>query len=148
MLEALNRLLDDNRELFVPELQETITPHPHFMLFATQNPPGATYGGRKVLSKVGSSHTMQITNPTRLPNHVLLLLVSSLSRSSVDAFLKPIKLSDLSVTSKHLSPEDDRSTANPQTAHTYRTAAPVATPDLRSAQLWSEYDDYDTPVSP
>ena len=24
-----------------------IKPHPHFMLFATQNPPGA-YGGRKV----------------------------------------------------------------------------------------------------
>ena len=26
VLEALNRLLDDNRELFVPELQETIRP--------------------------------------------------------------------------------------------------------------------------
>ena len=36
------RLLDDNRQLFVPELQETINPHPHFMLFATQNPPGLT----------------------------------------------------------------------------------------------------------
>lgn len=76
VLEALNRLLDDNRELFVAELQEAIRcargtvprgatraqlvprqaltprrcsarrPHPHFMLFATQNPPGA-YGGRK-----------------------------------------------------------------------------------------------------
>ena len=34
------RLLDDNRELFVPELRETVKPHPHFMLFATQNPPG------------------------------------------------------------------------------------------------------------
>ncbi len=34
------RLLDDNRQLLVPELQETINPHPHFMLFATQNPPG------------------------------------------------------------------------------------------------------------
>ena len=33
VLEALNRLLDDNRELFVPELQETIRPHPHFVLF-------------------------------------------------------------------------------------------------------------------
>ncbi|KAI5016290.1 hypothetical protein ZWY2020_006141 [Hordeum vulgare] len=40
VLEALNRLLDDNRELFVPELQETISAHPNFMLFATQNPPG------------------------------------------------------------------------------------------------------------
>ena len=60
VLEALNRLLDDNRELFVPELQETITPHPHFMLFATQNPPGATYGGRKVLSKAFRNRFMEI----------------------------------------------------------------------------------------
>ncbi len=50
VLEALNRLLDDNRELFIPETQETVKPHPSFMLFATQNPPGA-YGGRKVLSR-------------------------------------------------------------------------------------------------
>lgn len=44
------RLLDDNRELYVPELQETVKPHPHFMLFATQNPPGI-YAGRKTLSR-------------------------------------------------------------------------------------------------
>ena len=50
VLEALNRLLDDNRELFVPETSEVVRPHPHFMLFATQNPPGS-YGGRKVLSR-------------------------------------------------------------------------------------------------
>ncbi|KAK9989956.1 hypothetical protein SO802_024941 [Lithocarpus litseifolius] len=49
VLEALNRLLDDNREHFVPELQETIRAHPDFMLFATQNPP-TFYGGRKMLS--------------------------------------------------------------------------------------------------
>ena len=49
VLEALNRLLDDNRELFVPETQEVIRPHPAFMLFATQNPAGL-YGGRKQLS--------------------------------------------------------------------------------------------------
>ncbi|PFX16223.1 Midasin [Stylophora pistillata] len=50
VLEALNRLLDDNRELFIPETQETVVAHPMFMLFATQNPPGH-YGGRKVLSR-------------------------------------------------------------------------------------------------
>ncbi|XP_041831629.1 LOW QUALITY PROTEIN: midasin [Melanotaenia boesemani] len=50
VLEALNRLLDDNRELFVAETQEVIRAHPRFMLFATQNPPGL-YGGRKVLSR-------------------------------------------------------------------------------------------------
>lgn len=47
VLEALNRLLDDNRELFVAETQEVIKAHPRFKLFATQNPPGL-YGGRKV----------------------------------------------------------------------------------------------------
>ncbi|WFD41675.1 hypothetical protein MPSI1_000307 [Malassezia psittaci] len=50
VLEALNRLLDDNRELLIPETGEIVRPHPHFMLFATQNPPGA-YAGRKMLSR-------------------------------------------------------------------------------------------------
>ena len=51
VLEALNRLLDDNRELFLPETQEVIRPHPHFLLFATQNPAGGQYAGRKALSQ-------------------------------------------------------------------------------------------------
>ena len=50
VLEALNRVLDDNRELFIPETQQTIQAHPNFRLFATQNPTG-TYGGRKPLSR-------------------------------------------------------------------------------------------------
>ncbi|RXG61650.1 Midasin [Armadillidium vulgare] len=50
ILEALNRLLDDNRELFIPEIETTVKAHPKFMLFATQNPPGL-YGGRQVLSR-------------------------------------------------------------------------------------------------
>ncbi|XP_076466261.1 midasin-like [Babylonia areolata] len=50
VLEALNRLLDDNQELFIPETQEMVRAHPKFMLFATQNPPGH-YGGRKMLSR-------------------------------------------------------------------------------------------------
>lgn len=50
VLEALNRVLDDNRELFIPETQETVKANKNFMLFATQNPPGA-YGGRKMLSR-------------------------------------------------------------------------------------------------
>ncbi len=51
VLEALNRLLDDNRELFIAETQETVRAHPRFLLFATQNPPGGHYGGRKLLSR-------------------------------------------------------------------------------------------------
>lgn len=59
LLEALNRLLDDNRELFVPELQETVSAHPKFMLFATQNPP-TVYGGRKVLSRAFRNRFLEV----------------------------------------------------------------------------------------
>ncbi|KAL6547365.1 hypothetical protein OROMI_023086 [Orobanche minor] len=59
VLEALNRLLDDNRELFVPELRETIRAHPKFMLFATQNPP-VVYGGRKILSRAFRNRFVEI----------------------------------------------------------------------------------------
>jgi midasin len=50
VLEALNRLLDDNRELYIGELNTTFRAHPRFRLFATQNPVG-TYAGRKRLSR-------------------------------------------------------------------------------------------------
>ncbi|KAE9393034.1 P-loop containing nucleoside triphosphate hydrolase protein, partial [Gymnopus androsaceus JB14] len=58
-LEALNRLLDDNRELVIPETGEVIRPHPHFMLFATQNPPGL-YAGRKVLSRAFRNRFLEV----------------------------------------------------------------------------------------
>ena len=50
ILEALNRLLDDNREIYIPEIRETIKAHNDFHLFATQNPSSSIYGGRKELS--------------------------------------------------------------------------------------------------
>ena len=59
VLEALNRLLDDNRELLISETQQVIKPHPNFMLFATQNPPGI-YGGRKVLSRAFRNRFLEI----------------------------------------------------------------------------------------
>lgn len=59
VLEALNRLLDDNRELVIPETGEVIRPHPHFMLFATQNPPGL-YAGRKVLSRAFRNRFLEL----------------------------------------------------------------------------------------
>jgi midasin len=59
VLEALNRLLDDNRELVIPETQEVIRPHPHFLLFATQNPPGL-YAGRKVLSRAFRNRFLEV----------------------------------------------------------------------------------------
>ncbi|PKS10225.1 hypothetical protein jhhlp_001975 [Lomentospora prolificans] len=59
VLEALNRLLDDNRELLIPETQEVVKPHENFRLFATQNPPGL-YGGRKVLSRAFRNRFLEL----------------------------------------------------------------------------------------
>ncbi len=59
VLEALNRLLDDNRELLIPETQQVVRPHRNFMLFATQNPPGM-YGGRKVLSRAFRNRFLEL----------------------------------------------------------------------------------------
>ena len=59
VLEALNRLLDDNRELLVPETQQVVRPHENFMLFATQNPPGM-YGGRKNLSRAFRNRFLEL----------------------------------------------------------------------------------------
>ncbi|KAA8897801.1 hypothetical protein FN846DRAFT_910245 [Sphaerosporella brunnea] len=59
VLEALNRLLDDNRELLIPETHEIVRPHKDFMLFATQNPPGL-YGGRKNLSRAFRNRFLEL----------------------------------------------------------------------------------------
>jgi midasin len=59
VLEALNRLLDDNRELYLAETNETVKPHPDFRLFATQNPSGA-YGGRKPLSRAFRNRFVEV----------------------------------------------------------------------------------------
>lgn len=59
VLEALNRLLDDNKELLIPETQQLIRPHEKFMLFATQNPPGM-YGGRKALSRAFRNRFLEL----------------------------------------------------------------------------------------
>ncbi|KMV65714.1 AAA ATPase [Encephalitozoon cuniculi EcunIII-L] len=48
VLEVLNRLLDDNRQIYIPETDEVVVPHENFRIFATQN---IGYGGRKGLSK-------------------------------------------------------------------------------------------------
>ncbi len=59
VLEALNRLLDDNTELLIPETGEIIKPASGFTLFATQNPAGA-YGGRKPLSRAFRNRFLEI----------------------------------------------------------------------------------------
>ncbi len=69
VLEALNRLLDDNRELLLPETQEIVRPHENFMLFATQNPPGL-YGGRKALSRAFRNRFLEL-HFDDIPEHEL-----------------------------------------------------------------------------
>lgn len=61
--EGLNRLLDDNREIYVSEIDETVKAHKEFRLFATQNP--SSYGGRKLLSEALRSRFIEfyITEP-------------------------------------------------------------------------------------
>ncbi|EHY66920.1 hypothetical protein NERG_00560 [Nematocida ausubeli] len=61
VLESLNRLLDSNRELFIPATQEIVKAHPEFALFATQNPSESTdYRNRKHLSKAFRNRFIEI----------------------------------------------------------------------------------------
>jgi midasin len=75
VLEALNRLLDDNRELFIPETNETVKPHRNFRLFATQNPSGS-YGGRKPLSRAFRNRFVEI-QVNDIPSDELVSLLTS-----------------------------------------------------------------------
>eukprot|EP00002_Diphylleia_rotans_P015670 TRINITY_DN3035_c0_g2_i1.p1 TRINITY_DN3035_c0_g2~~TRINITY_DN3035_c0_g2_i1.p1 ORF type:complete len:5322 (+),score=1048.10 TRINITY_DN3035_c0_g2_i1:101-16066(+) len=88
ILEALNRLLDDNRELFIPEKNEVVRPHPHFQLFATQNPAGI-YGGRKILSKAFRNRFVELhyddipTNELEFILHKRCLLSPSCAKTMI-----------------------------------------------------------------
>ena len=73
VLEALNRLLDDNNELFIVETQEVIKAHPKFRLFATQNPTEG-YGGRKELSEAFKNRFI-ILHAEEIPHKELSTIV-------------------------------------------------------------------------
>ena len=61
ILESLNRLLDDNKQLHNPFTNEMITCHPNFRLFATQNP--TLYGGRNQLSRAFRNRFIELHVP-------------------------------------------------------------------------------------
>lgn len=91
VLEALNRVLDDNREIFIPEIQDTVKAHPKFLLFATQNPP-ETYGGRKILSRAFKNRFIELQFD-EIPSKELEIILSkrchlppSYSKKMVDVF--------------------------------------------------------------
>jgi len=73
VLEALNRLLDDNRELYLAEINEVVKPHPNFRLFATQNPSGA-YGGRKPLSRAFRNRFVEM-HICDIPEHEMITIL-------------------------------------------------------------------------
>ena len=74
VLEALNRLLDQNNQLYIAETQTIVDPAPSFMLFATQNPPGL-YGGRKQLSRAFRGRFVEIHVDEIPPSELVSILV-------------------------------------------------------------------------
>lgn len=74
VLEALNRLLDDNHELFITETQSLVKPHKNFRLFATQNP--TAYAGRKELSKAFRNRFVEMFIP-ELPDNELVQILQT-----------------------------------------------------------------------
>ena len=74
ILEALNRLLDDNRQLYLSETNELINAHERFQLFATQNPAGEQYAGRKRLSRAFRNRFIEL-HFNNLPQNELEIII-------------------------------------------------------------------------
>ncbi|KAF7549141.1 hypothetical protein G7046_g8442 [Stylonectria norvegica] len=113
VLEALNRLLDDNRELLIPETQEVVRPHENFILFATQNPPGL-YGGRKVLSRAFRNRFLEL-HFDDIPEDELEFILQQRSRNTSPPDCKRIvtvykELSRLRQTSRLFEQKDSFAT--------------------------------------
>ena len=89
VLEALNRLLDDNRELLIVETQKVVKAHPNFRIFATQNPTEG-YGGRKELSEAFKNRFILI-NVGEVPHVELIEILihkSKMPKSRAELMVK------------------------------------------------------------
>ena len=73
VLEALNRLLDDNRELYLPESNKVIKAHKNFRIFAAMN-PSETYTGRKDLSDAFKNRFIHLFF-NNIPNKELISII-------------------------------------------------------------------------
>ena len=73
VLEALNRLLDDNRELYLPESNTVIKAHKNFRIFAAMN-PSETYTGRKDLSEAFKNRFIHLFF-NNIPNKELISII-------------------------------------------------------------------------
>ena len=85
----------------MPEKQQVIKPHPHFMLFATQNPAGQ-YGGRKKLSRAFRNRFLELSF-SDIPSNELetiiekrCLIAPSYAKKLVTVYQKLIKSRDAS----------------------------------------------------
>ena len=90
VLEALNRVLDDNRELFIPETQTVVQAHENFRIFATQNPSGS-YGGRKTLSRAFRNRFIEL-HFGDLPSDEVSVIIEKRCRISRVASKKLVKI--------------------------------------------------------
>lgn len=90
VLEALNRLLDDNNELFIIETQQTVKAHPNFRIFATQNPTEG-YGGRKQLSEAFKNRFIQI-NARDIPDDELVTIIHKRGKMALSYSKKLINI--------------------------------------------------------
>ncbi|VTZ66448.1 dynein-related AAA-type ATPase, putative [Plasmodium chabaudi chabaudi] len=100
VLESLNRILDDNKELYIPELKCYVKAHKDFMLFATQNPANnQNYFGRKELSKAFRSRFIEFcindfeTEELEIILHRKCAISPSISKKMIQVFteLKDVK---------------------------------------------------------
>lgn len=73
VLEGLNSVLDHRREIFIPELDETVRCAPSFRVFAAQNPVQEG-GGRKALPKSFLNRFSRITLELLKPGDLLVIL--------------------------------------------------------------------------
>ena len=89
VLEALNRLLDDNRELLIVETQKVVKAHPNFRIFATQNPTEG-YGGRKELSEAFKNRFILINVGEVPPIELVEILIhkSKMPKSRAELMVK------------------------------------------------------------
>ena len=90
VLEALNRVLDENRELFIPETQTVVKAHPNFRIFATQN-PSDTYGGRKSLSRAFRNRFIEL-HFGELPSDEVSVIIEKRCRISKVASKKLVRI--------------------------------------------------------
>lgn len=78
--------------MFIPESGETITAHPDFLVFATQNPASGAYGGRKLLSRAFRNRFIEAfideipTNELDIILQSQCLLASSFIRSMLNVY--------------------------------------------------------------